>query len=349
MHGRTDSPRIAVLSGGMSGESVASRVSAAGVHETLAAAGYEVTWLDLSAQGSWSLASVSSDNQGTPEPSGPTNAWRETLISLLGALGIDLVFPLMHGPIGEDGEIQKLCESLSLPYVGCGPAAALTCYDKARFKRAMLAAGLPIPRYLSLQRQVYEADPAAVATLVSQRLGYPCIVKPAKAGSSIGLSRAAASESLDVALTLAFRFDDVILVEEFSAGCDVEIGVLDEAYLVIGSPVEIEYEGELYDFAAKYGGDHHHTHLPAHYPTPLVDRLSYLAWEAFKATGCHGMARVDFLVDRGSERAIVNEINTIPYMPATSSFVASLCDATGYTYTSLIARLVEHAWNPTCA
>jgi D-alanine-D-alanine ligase len=213
----------------------------------------------------------------------------------------------------------------------------------------MLAAGLPIPAYLSVQRHSYEADPTAVATLVSQRLEYPCIVKPAKAGSSIGLSRAATSESLDVALALAFCFDDVILVEEFTAGCDVEIGVLDMEYPVIGSPVEIEYEGELYDFAAKYGGDHHHPHLPARYPTPLVDHLSDLAREAFKATGCHGMARVDFLVDRGSERAVVNEINTIPYMPATSSFVASLCDATGYTYSCLVASLVEHAWNPGCA
>ncbi|MGO9320420.1 MAG: D-alanine--D-alanine ligase [Solirubrobacteraceae bacterium] len=349
IHSRTHSPRIAVLSGGGSAESAASRVSATGVHETLAAAGYEVAWLDLSDQGRWSLISAHPENQSVPDISDSTNSWTETLTSLLRVLRIDLIFPVLHGALGEDGQIQKLCEFLSLQYVGCGPDASLTCYDKTLFKDAMLDAGLPIPAYLSVQLPAYEDDPAALASLVGQRLGYPCIVKPAKAGSSIGLSRVATSGSLSVAVARAFRFDDVVLVEEFTAGCDVEIGLLGDTSPVIGSPVEIEYEGELYDFAAKYGGRRDHTHLPARFPTPLVGHLTELARKAFEATGCRGMARVDFLVDRSSEQAVVNEINTIPYMPATSSFAVSLCDATGYTYSRLVASLVELAWDAKCA
>jgi D-alanine-D-alanine ligase len=340
-------PRICVLSGGISGESRASRISAAAVYGALAASKYEVVWLDLSAEEEWGLRSthphgLSLSGIGDRDSSA---SWQETFVSLAPAAGVELVFPVIHGAIGEDGQIQTLCESLSLPYVGCGPDAAITCYDKAAFKRVISTTGLPVARHVPVQRQLYEDDPTAVAAAVRRQLGYPCIVKPSRGGSSLGLSRVETCEALDPAISLALGFGEVALVEQFFAGSDVEMGVLEDGSSVIGSPVEIEYEGDLYDFETKYAGDRDRRHLPARIPAPLAGRLTQAARAAFHCTGCCGMARVDFLVDRSTERFVVNEINTIPYMPERSTFATSLRHTTGQTYRSLVTSLAQFAWD----
>jgi D-alanine-D-alanine ligase len=342
--GPASARRICVLSGGPSEEAAASRVSAADVYEALVAVGSDVLWLDLSEDGRWTLEAGHPDGSPVIRPAGrePHQSWQKSLVALIDALDVELVFPVIHGEIGEDGQIQRLCESLLLPYVGCAPEATLTCYDKVAFKRAISAAGLPVAAYVDVRRDVYEIDSEAVAALVGRHLGYPCIVKPARAGSSLGLARVESGRTLDPAVAAGLRLSEVVMIEQLCAGVDVEIGVLGGASPVVGSPVEIEYEGDLYDFATKYRGDVRQW-VPARIPRWLTARLVEAARAAFLATGCRGMARVDFLVDGSAGSFVVNETNTIPYLPESSSFASSLRHAAGLSYTTIVARLVQLA------
>lgn len=312
-------PRVCVLSGGPSLEAPASRVSAAGVHAALAEAAYEVTWLDL-----------------------PARDGEEGLASLLRSSAPGVVFPVIPGALGEDGRVQALCESLSIPWVGCDAAATLACYDKALFKRLMRAAGLPVARHLAVERREWERSPDSIAARVERELGYPCIVKPSKSGSSLGLSRVEDGGGLGAAIAGALEFDREVLVEDLFVGADVEIGVFENGSLLVGDPVELEFEGPLYDFEAKYVRSDRR-HLPARCESHLIERLRRAASSAFRAARCSGMARVDLLVDLARETFVVNEINTIPYMPASSTFTGSICHRSGKSYGELIAAIVQSA------
>jgi D-alanine-D-alanine ligase len=340
-------PRICVLSGGPTAESRASHISAAGVYDALTASGYDSIWLDLSEAETWEVRAA--DPPVSPvldSDPGPDSApWQEAFASLVRASGVELAFPAIHGPIGEDGQLQALCESLSLPCVGCDSKASIACYDKALFKQLVHAAGLPVTPWVSVERRLHEDNPAAVTAAVERELSYPCIVKPSRSGSSLGLARVEARDALDAAIAQALAFDDIALVERLFAGVDVEIGVLGGGPPVIGSPVELEYDGFLYDFETKYADDRDRRYLPARFPAALIDRLTQAASAAFFATGCHGMARVDLLVNASTGRFIVNEINTVPYMPKSSTFATSLCHATGQSYRCLITDLVQVAWH----
>jgi D-alanine-D-alanine ligase len=337
-----------LLSGGTTAESSASRVSATGVHAALTASGYDAIWLDLSEAGAWEVRSdhpSASMVLGSSTRLGPV-PWQEALASVVRASAVDLAFPTIHGPIGEDGQLQALCESLSLLYVGCHSKASIACYDKALFKRLVHGAGLPVTPWVLVERRLHEDDPAAVAVLVERELGYPCIVKPSCSGSSLGLARVEVPDALDAAITQALAFDDVVLIERLFVGADVEIGVLGGEPPMVGAAVELEYDGLLYDFETKYAGNRDRRYLPARFPAALVDRLTQVAHAAFQATGCRGMARVDLLVDASTERFVVNEINTVPYMPESSTFATSLCHATGQTYRDLVTNLVQLVWSP---
>jgi D-alanine-D-alanine ligase len=259
------------------------------------------------------------------------------------ATGIEVVFPAIHGPPGEDGQIQTLCESMSIAWVGCDATASTDCYDKVLFKKLMRAAGLPIAPFLAVNTATYHRDRAAIEREVARELGYPCIVKPSQSGSSLGLSRVESSKELEAAIQVALAFDDAALVEKLFLGRDVEIGVIENGTAVAGSPIELEYEGVLYDFEAKYlRGDRRY--LPARCSAALLERLRQAALLAFQAARCSGMARVDLLVDPTLERFVVNEINTVPYMPESSTFTGSIGHFTGRTYTELIAGLTQSAW-----
>jgi D-alanine-D-alanine ligase len=338
--------RIAVLSGGTTAESRASRVSAGDVSSTLEASGYDVVWLDLSDREEWEVRPAESSSMA-PKPGTETApaSWQAGFAALVRASGVDLAFPLIHGPIGEDGQLQALCESLALPYVGCGPRASTVCFDKAVFKRLVRDAGLPVAPWIVVERPVYDDDPAAIAAAVDRELGFPCIVKPSRSGSSLGLARVETRHTLDAAIRQAFNFDDVVLVEQLFSGSDVEIGVLEDGTAVVGTPVELEYDGVLYDFETKYAGDRDMRYVPARFPVALIARLERTARDVFVAAGCRGLARVDLLVDADAGCFVVNEVNTIPYMPAPSTFATSLCHATGRTYGDLVTTLVHRAWS----
>ncbi len=333
-------PRVCVLSGGPSLEAHASRVSAGDVYDALVASNHEVLWLHLTDTGDSEIRATTA-LESAPRRGG-TDSWQEAVTSAVDAAGVEVVFPVIHGSLGEDGQVQALCESLPVRYVGCDAAGSIVCYDKARFKNLARSAGLPVARCVTLERAAYEADPSHLCATIAQELGYPCILKPSQSGSSLGLSRVARPADLDAAIRTALVFDDVVLAEQFVAGCDVEIGVLEHETPVVGIPVELEYQGELYDYHAKYhGGDRRF--LPARCPERLIARLRHAARDAFRAAGCRGMARVDLLVDSTTERFVVNEINTIPYMPESSTFAQSLCHATNRSYRQLVAGLVRDA------
>ena len=345
--GPADAPRIAVASGGPSPEASYSRSSAESVYAALSANGYEVVWLDLRRDDQWDV--LESVRCGPRAVSGcdldVAGGWRETLAGLLRVWSIELVFPVMHGAVGEDGQIQTLCESLALPYVGSGPDASLLCFDKVAFKRRVSAEGLPIARFLAIERGEYLDDAALARTRIAEHVGYPCIVKPARGGSSFGLSRAGSAETLDIAISGALRYDDVVVIEHIFAGIDVEIGILDRSAAIAGSPVEIEFDGPLYDFVTKSRGTDRMI-IPARISRSLTRSVTDLAAQAFRVTQCRGLARVDVLVDSATETYVLNEINTIPYMPNPSSFSESLVQATGRNYGELVAELVHQAWGP---
>jgi D-alanine-D-alanine ligase len=338
-------PKPCVVSGGTTAESSASRISAAGVHAALAASGYDAVWLDLSGPREWAIRSVHrpvSGIVGRSQSAGDVT-WLGSFASLVRAMAVDVVFPTIHGPIGEDGQLQTLCKSLSLPCVGCDSAASMACYDKAQFKRLVRDAGLPIAPWIAV-RKGYDLDD--LTHCVARELGYPCIVKPACSGSSLGLARVEMQDELRAAIVRAFAFGEVVLVEQMFYGVDVEIGVLAGDTLTVGSPVELEYDGILYDYDTKYAGDRDRRFLPARFPETLIGSLMKAARDAFLATACDGMARVDFLVDPDAEQFVVNEINTVPYMPESSTFTTSLCHATGQTYSTLISELMLLALAP---
>lgn len=270
---------------------------------------------------------------------GPETADLATLIrdgdvvSDLRALAPDVVFPVLHGPFGEDGTLQGLLEQWRLPYVGSGVLASAVCMDKAAQKQLIAAAAPEIPLVpwvlLDRQRQSTDAFEAALERVVHE-LGFPCFCKPANLGSSVGVSKCEDLASLRTAVEFAARFDPKIVVERGVDARELEVAILGNGgpETVVSAPGEIELPpGTWYDYASKYVDDVATYHLPAALPAGTHRRLQELALLAFRATGCEGLARVDFLLDRRTQTPYLNELNTLP----------------GFTAISMYPKLMEHA------
>ena len=322
--------RVAVLAGGRSSEHEISLASAASVVAALDPERYETTVIEIGRDGRWALPAV--ERTGLEERAGaaatlPVPADRAPV-----ALGeVDVVLPILHGPFGEDGTVQGLLELAGVPYVGSGVAASALCMDKDLFKAVLRDRGVPVAPNVTLR----PGDP------VENPYGYPVFVKPARLGSSVGISKARTPEELDAAVALARRHDDKVLVEEFQPGIEVECGVLGNREPVASVVGEIVAHADWYDFEAKYADGGMELVVPARIPEETAAEVRRLALEAFVATDCEGMARVDFFVgvDGG---VVVNELNTIPGFTATSVY-AKLFDASGISYPDLLDRLVELA------
>ena len=313
--------RVAVLAGGRSSEHDVSLSSAASVREGLTAAGHDVTWVDLSRDGSW---------------------WCEgeevALQAGGGLLGADVVFPALHGPFGEDGTVQGLLELLDVAYVGSGVLASALCMDKILFKDVMGHAGLPQVPYWSLDAAagVALADPSAVS--------YPCWVKPARLGSSVGIARVDAADELEPAIEAAAAHDPRVIVEAGAAGVEVECSVLGPTDAPQASqPGEILLAGGedgWYDYDAKYSPGGMELLVPARISEEARERVRRLAVTAFRLAGCSGLARADFFVD--GDTVLLNELNTMPGFTPTSVY-AKLWEASGLPYPALVDRLVAIA------
>jgi D-alanine-D-alanine ligase len=300
--------RVAVLGGGRSSEHDVSLESARSVREGLREAGHEPVEVLVQRDGRW--------KQG-----------RHLLALAPGAglLEVDVVFPALHGPFGEDGTVQGLLDLLDVPYVGAGVLASSLSMDKALFKDLMAAHGVPQGDYAVAR---YGQTPPT--------FGPPAFVKPARLGSSVGISKAVSEVELDRALELAFEHDPVVVVERLVDGLEVECSVLGNGDPQASTPGEIVVtERDWYDYEAKYTDGGMELVVPAR--TPFVEEVRRLAVEVFKIVGCSGMARVDFFVT--DDGVLVNELNTIPGFTATSVY-AKLWEASGLAYPQLLDRLL---------
>lgn len=256
---------------------------------------------------------------------------------------LDVVFPVLHGPYGEDGTIQGMFEVLGVPYVGSGVLGSAVGMDKVAMKRALRAEGVPVGPYRWFHEDEWRDDPGLGAAILDE-LGGVVFVKPANLGSSVGISRVDSPEQLDAAVEEAFRYDDCVVVEAELRGREVECGVLGGRRPQASRPGEIVVAGGWYDYAAKYlNGAAATLHVPADLPAGWEARVRDLALEAFAAVGCWGLARVDFFCDPARGDVWVNEVNTMPGFTSISMY-SKMWAATGRDYASLVDELIELAF-----
>jgi D-alanine-D-alanine ligase len=324
--------RVAVIAGGRSSEHTISVASARSVIEALDPERYESTVIEIGRDGRWELAE---ERQSLSSAEGEHAA--ETLPVVANrsparALGeVDVVLPILHGPFGEDGTVQGLLELAGVPYVGAGVAASALCMDKDLCKAVLRDRGIPVTRNVTLREGDGPEHP----------FPYPVFVKPARLGSSVGISKAHDEDELETAVALARRHDDKVLIEEFVVGTEVECGVLGNRDPIASVVGEIVAHADWYDYSAKYDEGGMELVIPARIPPEVDRRVRDLAVESFVATECEGMARIDLFV-RPDGEVVVNEINTIPGFTSTSVY-AKLFEASGIPYAELLDRLIELA------
>jgi D-alanine-D-alanine ligase len=324
--------RIAVLAGGRSSEHPVSLESAKSVLTGLEEAGHETIPVMIDREGRW--------RPGDPRVNG-AGADPLSLAPGSGLLGADVAFPVLHGPFGEDGTVQGLLECLDVPYVGAGVLASAVCMDKAAFKRLMAQAGMPQVRYEVVSASDWRAgrDAALDRALA---LGLPSFVKPARLGSSVGISKVSDQGELPSAIALALEHDPVCLVEAAAVGIEVECSVIGNEDPIVSEPGQVvTTDAEWYDYDAKYTAGGMELVVPAPISPAQRERVRRIASDAFTRSGCAGLARVDFFVT-AEGRVLLNELNTMPGFTSTSVF-ARLFDASGVPYAELLDRLVRFA------
>ena len=347
--------RVLVLFGGRSAEHEISCISARSVIDALDPNANEVVAVGITREGRWhvlpgppALPSESGRMPEVTESSGPAaelgraDAARELVLADGSRAPVDVVFPVLHGPFGEDGAMQGLLELAGLPYVGAGVLGSAVGMDKAIQKVLFEAAGLPVAPYEVVREPEWQEDPEGVAARVLA-LGYPVFAKPATLGSSVGITKVHDPPELEAAMGDAFRYARKAVVEQAVAPIrEIECAVLGNDDPVASVVGEIVPQGhEFYDYAAKYLDDHGARLLiPAVIAPDVADRVQWMAVAAFRAVECWGMARVDFFV-RGDE-IVLNEINTIPGFTSISMY-PKLWDASGLSYPSLVDRLLDLA------
>jgi D-alanine-D-alanine ligase len=369
----TDKLRVGVIFGGQSGEHEVSLQSARSVMSAINREKYEVVPIGISPQGRWLTggdswrqlaaqaaakgllpadlheeASQPAETSIQPQPeAGPDT--RSLVVrdqpAALTSRGsplseLDVVFPVLHGPLGEDGTVQGLLELAGVPYVGAGVLASAVGMDKALFKDVMRAHGIPVVDFQVITRSRWEQEPDAVLRELESVLRYPCFVKPANLGSSVGISKARNRAELTAGLREAAEYDRRLLVEDAINAREIEVSVLGNDDPVASVAGEVIPSREFYDYAAKYqDGDASRLIIPAPISPELKKQVQSLAMAVFRAIDGSGMARVDFLLDRETERLYVNEANTIPGFTAISMY-PKLWAASGLSYSQLIDRLI---------
>jgi D-alanine-D-alanine ligase len=326
---RSRRTRVAVLLGGRSSEHDVSLASARSVLEALDPERYEPVTVEIGRDGRWELGTGSEDGSVAETLPVPTAKVPATLGE------VDVVFPVLHGPFGEDGTVQGLLELAGVPYVGAGVLGSALAMDKDLFKAVMRDRGIPVTRNITLRLGDAPTNP----------FGYPVFVKPARLGSSVGISKVRSEEELAPAVELAFEHDEKVLVEEFVDGVEVECGVLGNERPEASLPGEIVSHGfeasDWYDYSAKYDEGGMDLIVPPRLPDETIERVQELAVQSFVAGECEGMARVDFFV-RPDGEVLLNELNTIPGFTATSVY-AELFEKSGVPYPELVDRLVQLA------
>ena len=367
--------RVGVLYGGRSGEHEVSLASAAAVIANLDRARYEPIAIRIEKDGRWAIA----DRPPTAMSAGevieqtrldaarPARSGRavhlvahpsaETILSIdrgaggrndeghavVTGLNLDVIFPVLHGPYGEDGTIQGLLELANVPYVGSGVLASAVGMDKALMKLVFTAKGLPVCNYRVVLRHDWARHRDAIAGELERALGFPIFVKPANLGSSVGISKVKEAAQLAPAIDLAAEFDRKIVIEAaVPEAREIECAVLGNDEPQASVPGEVIPSREFYDYEAKYIEEGSQVIIPADLPAKTAEEIRRLSIDAFRALDCAGMARVDFLLTRPTRKIFVNEVNTIPGF-TTISMYSKLWQGSGVTYATLLDRLIELA------
>ncbi len=351
--------RIGVLFGGRSGEHEVSLVSARSVMGALDPDKYDVVPIGIGKDGRWltqgdpvstlsALCAADVPPRLQPERQVQTAvALPETIELVPGASRgevpfVDVIFPVLHGPFGEDGTVQGMLELAALPYVGSGVLGSALAMDKAAAKDVFRAHDLPCAPSILVMRWEWENKPAEVQQRVAQDIGYPCFVKPANLGSSVGVTKVHNAAELPTALTHAARYDRRLLVEQAINAREIECSVLGNDQPVASVLGEIVPRREFYDYVAKYEDDSTGLIIPAQLPADKAAEIQELAVRAFLALDCAGMARADFFLCRDTGRVYLNELNTIPGFTSISMY-PKLWAASGLSYPRLLDRLIELA------
>jgi D-alanine-D-alanine ligase len=329
--------RIGVVFGGQSGEHEVSLASARSVMAVLDPDKYEVVPIGITHSGRWL---TSGNPMAVLAAGGPTNArlghtteegGRELVPGATGDAfpKLDVIFPVLHGPFGEDGTIQGLLELAGVPYVGCGVLASSLGMDKIASKQIFVAHGLPVAPFQEVRRAFWEHDPEQVLLRLEATLGYPMFVKPANLGSSIGINKARTRDELRTALIDAARYDRRLVVEMAVPNArEIECSVLGNDDPIASVPGEVVPCNEFYDYAAKYLDNRSQLLIPAPIPAETTSRVRALALRAFMAVDGAGLARVDFLMNGATGELFLNELNTMPGF-TTISLYPKLWEATG--------------------
>lgn len=350
--------RVGVLFGGRSGEHEVSLASARNVVEALHKAGHTVVPIGITPQGRWltngsavaqltgeRLAALPAALTELPGQLSPTDSWallpQATPDAPLPAL--DVIFPVLHGTYGEDGTVQGLLEMAGLPYVGGGVLASAVAMDKAVAKQLFAQAGLRQTDFQVILRRQWQQDPDAFGSALEERFGYPCFVKPANLGSSVGVSKAHTRAELQAGIELAARYDRKILVEKaVPYARELEVSVLGNDDPIVSLPGEVVPSNEFYDYAAKYLDGKSQSIIPAAIAPKLAREIQMMALVAWRAADCSGLARVDFLLDDATQTLYLNEINTMPGFTRFSMY-PQMWEASGISYPELVDRLIALA------
>ena len=357
--------RVGVIYGGRSGEHEVSLASAAAVFQNLDPDRYEPIAIRIEKDGRWALPrraptmmKAADVIQAKPELSDQAREAHlvahpggDTLLTVdrrddgvvVSGLGLDVVFPVLHGPYGEDGTVQGLLELANVPYVGAGVLASAVGMDKATMKLVFAAKGLPICDYDVVLARDWRQDERAIMNRLASHLGFPMFVKPANLGSSVGISKAKHATELRDAINLAAGYDRKVVVEAaVDQAREIECAVLGNDEPEASLPGEIMPSREFYDYEAKYLDEGSRTVIPAPLSAKQTAEIRRLAIAAFKAVDCAGMARVDFLMARTRSMVYVNELNTIPGF-TTISMYSKMWEASGLPYPKLLDRLIQLA------
>ena len=352
--------RVAVLYGGKSGEHEVSLQSAASVIRHLDRERFEVIPVSIDKQGKWQWNDLALIEQAkgkalpifreAPEMRvAPQADGRAALVPVAGSAqgfrGIDVFFPVMHGPLCEDGAVQGMLELADVAYVGSGVMASALGMDKDMAKRIAALAGVPVAPYVAIGKRAFARDPAPWLAAVKERLTLPLFVKPCNMGSSVGVHKVKTWDALAPALNDAFRYDLKVIVEQGIDAREIEVAVLDgdPPFVSVASEINPNPQHEFYSYEAKYiDADGATVDLPAKLDSDAMERVRRLALEAFLAFECSGLARVDFFLDRGTGEFFFNEINTLPGFTSISMY-PKMMEASGLPYAQLLTRLVDLA------
>ncbi len=347
--------RVAVLFGGVSGEHEISCISAASVVENMDADRYEIFKVGITKKGRWLLypGATTGMRDGSWEtfadcvpafisPDATTRGLVVNHNANFDVIKLDVCFPVLHGPQGEDGSVQGLLELAGIPYVGCGVLSSAVCMDKAAANLVFDANNIPHTPWMAITRHELR-DFDGLLFRLQERIKFPVFVKPASGGSSLGVSKVKQAELLRSAIQLAMAHDDKVVLEQAVDGQEVECAVLGNQEPIVTLPGEIESCNEVYDYEAKYqSGDASRLFWPAQLPQQKLEEVQEMAKRTYAVLGCEGLARVDFFVERGSGRVFVNEVNTMPGF-TTISMYPKMIEHTGVAFPRLVDRLIELA------